>query len=353
MFSHIVSQLTSKNARVRAECLEELGCLIQRNGSSVFTSAKALPLIAAQISDRDNTVRTAALNTMVQAYALLGDNIYKHITKLTEKDRSLLEERIKRSKVVAPPGTTASTSPSKPTRVSRSNVTLESSSVVSSTSRLNEPTPSELTGGETTKKFTLDLDTLNLPQLSSATHTQVTLIPSVASFEKPQLTRNPSGLSVGDPSEYAMDFILTQVTSGDVFQSIDALKQLEKFISTQPELVQTQINPLVNAVTLQVRLAFTSPVMTGTESATLLRLCKHLVNALVQMFSSKMLTCKLTRDTTHQLLSELLSRLVDQSLQMQLGENGTQLTRALNVLMIRILENCDKNIVFRYVYRYR
>ena len=64
-----------------SECLEELGSLIEVYGINVCqpSPAQALKLIAAQISDRDNSVRSAALNTIVVAYGILGDTVYKYI----------------------------------------------------------------------------------------------------------------------------------------------------------------------------------------------------------------------------------------------------------------------------------
>lgn len=44
---------------------------------------KTVPLIAAQISDRDNTVRTAALNTMVIVQGNVGDGVYKFTSQVT------------------------------------------------------------------------------------------------------------------------------------------------------------------------------------------------------------------------------------------------------------------------------
>jgi len=66
---------------VMTECLDELGCLIEANGISVCqpSPAAALKLIAQQISDRDNSVRSAALNAVVVAYHLVGENVFKHI----------------------------------------------------------------------------------------------------------------------------------------------------------------------------------------------------------------------------------------------------------------------------------
>lgn len=116
------------SGRPSAECLEELGCLVGQCGLSVFqqTAAKSLREIAVHIGDRDTGVRNAALNTVVAAYNVCGEQVYKligqvshlistlfvfllsarvhsvdksyiYIRQLSEKDMSMLEERIKRS----------------------------------------------------------------------------------------------------------------------------------------------------------------------------------------------------------------------------------------------------------------
>lgn len=100
VFSCIMDGLKSKNARQRTECLDELGYLIETYGMGACqpTPQVALKEIARNISDRDNSVRNAALNCVVQAYFLVDERIYKLIGQLTEKDLSMLDERIKRAK---------------------------------------------------------------------------------------------------------------------------------------------------------------------------------------------------------------------------------------------------------------
>ncbi len=70
---------------VPPECLEELGALIQNNGMIVCGSSpqKILPLIAAQITDRDNAVRSAALNAMVVIYGHVGDGVFKFTSQVS------------------------------------------------------------------------------------------------------------------------------------------------------------------------------------------------------------------------------------------------------------------------------
>ena len=105
VFVYVMDGLKSKNARQRTECLDELGYLIETYGLSVCqpTQQVALKEIARHISDRDNSVRNAALNCVVQAYFLAGDRVYKLIGQLTEKDLSMLDERIKRAKKTKKP----------------------------------------------------------------------------------------------------------------------------------------------------------------------------------------------------------------------------------------------------------
>lgn len=100
VFVYVMDALKSKNARQRTECLDELGFLIETYNLTVCqpTPQHALKEIARQIGDRDNSVRSAALNCIVKAYDIAGDRIYKMIGQLNEKDLSMLDERIKRSK---------------------------------------------------------------------------------------------------------------------------------------------------------------------------------------------------------------------------------------------------------------
>ncbi|XP_011314716.1 cytoskeleton-associated protein 5 isoform X2 [Fopius arisanus] len=99
LFSYVMEGLKSKNARQRTECLDQLSSLIENYGVTICqpSPSAALREIAKQIADRDNSVRNAALNCIVQAYFLEGERVYKLIGQISEKDMSLLEERIKRA----------------------------------------------------------------------------------------------------------------------------------------------------------------------------------------------------------------------------------------------------------------
>ena len=84
LFNYIADGLKSKNAKTRTECLGEIAYLISVYGENVCqpSPAKALPAVAAQIADRDNGVRNAALNAIVEVYNLVGETVYKYLGRV-------------------------------------------------------------------------------------------------------------------------------------------------------------------------------------------------------------------------------------------------------------------------------
>jgi len=93
----LMDGIKHKNAKLRTECLDELGWLIRHHGMSILqTPAACLKEMAKSISDRDNSVRNGAINAIIEAYYQVGEGMYKMVGNLPEKDMAMLEERIKR-----------------------------------------------------------------------------------------------------------------------------------------------------------------------------------------------------------------------------------------------------------------
>lgn len=63
------------------ECLEHLATMIEDYGTSICQPSvgAACKEIAKSIGDRDNSVRTAALNCFVAAFFLHGDALFKFV----------------------------------------------------------------------------------------------------------------------------------------------------------------------------------------------------------------------------------------------------------------------------------
>ncbi|KAF9405900.1 Microtubule-associated protein, microtubule dynamics during spindle orientation [Podila epigama] len=166
--------------------------------------------------------------------------------------------------------------------------------------------------------------------------------PSIVVPPSAQIKRlSVSGTGGDRRGEAQMDFLVTQITSEDPLQSIEALKMLEKAMHGPLDVIIPHINELVNAHALQLRLAYNGLEQRNNSTT---RVCKHLINSLVGIFSNKQLASKVQPDPLYNLLHELACRLLDKNLESV--ESGQQLSKALNVTMVRVLENSNRNAAF-------
>ncbi|RDX56874.1 ARM repeat-containing protein [Lentinus brumalis] len=88
--------LTSKVAKTRQGTLDELAGLLKRFGIGACEPVKAFPRIAAMISDKDPAVRKSALAALSEGYVLVGEKIWSFVGALSPKDKTQLEERLRR-----------------------------------------------------------------------------------------------------------------------------------------------------------------------------------------------------------------------------------------------------------------
>jgi cytoskeleton-associated protein 5 len=93
--------LKSKNAKQRAECLIEMEFLVTTHGMSVCQAqvqpAKVMKAVAPQVGDRDNGVRSAALDFVVCVHVVIGDDVFKLMGPIPDMCTDLITERIKRT----------------------------------------------------------------------------------------------------------------------------------------------------------------------------------------------------------------------------------------------------------------
>lgn len=395
------SAANSKNAKARAECLEEVGDAVRCNGIAVMLPNKSLPLIATHIGDRDAGVRNAALNAIAQAYILIGDSVFKYVNKIGEKEKAMLEERLKRTKpsasVIAEKE--ARERQQKQQQEEEEEMDIDDLPMINNSaraprSRIGKPRslPQPLshsgyqqqrTGNHHQQLEAEPMEGIDDDYGNNMSHYQYQdhgnepkVLPGPSSMRQPRtatqqqmhyshysttsISQNYQHSSISsyamvnqhqnhnqqqhhqDQKEYIVDYLIAQITSGDPQPSIDALKQLDRHLNTQPELILPDIEPLINAITLQVRFAYSN---VDPRSPITTRLCKHLVNALVLLFSNRDLAGAVSQEALHHLLQELAHRLLDQN--MLTLESGPQLSKALNVAMVKVLENSQKNATFR------
>lgn len=408
LFPVVMEGLKSKNARQRTECLETLGLLIQNNGLSVCgsTPQKVVPLIAAQISDRDNAVRSAALNTLVMVYGNVGDQVYKLAGQLAEKDLSLLEERIRRvgkkavstsmveqpvatspppeEKPVEPvapePPAQATPASSNPENLKIPKARLQAMGIGAKTSEVAldtpqttaEPSPSvpsavtpaapppEATGpfkvdlakfSSMAPKFTPRNPKLNSIDQGALQDKTLDVLPSFATSKF--VTNPPAPLTYPSSSvastSTAVNLIISQITSSDPAASGKALKQVEVILSSddQRPALAPHVDQLLRAVLMQMKLNFTTQFAAASDSEAkkvVTATGKRLTACLVGVFSQPSLACGVTQDTLVQVETDVMSYLVDDKLLVL--EEVAQLNRSFNFLMLHVVDNSDKTAVF-------
>ncbi|XP_054256793.1 cytoskeleton-associated protein 5 isoform X2 [Indicator indicator] len=240
MFTFIMEGTKSKNSKQRAECLEELGCLVESYGMNVCqpTPGKALKEMATHIGDRDNTVRNAALNTIVTVYNVHGDQVFKLIGNLSEKDMSMLEERIKRS-AKRPSAAPVRQVEDKPQRVQNINTNanmLRKGPAEDMSSKLNQNrnigNHSE-TAHTVPREFQLDLDEIENDNGTVRCEMPALVQHKLDDIFEPVLIPEPKIRSVSphfddmhSNTASTINFVISQVASGDINTSIQALAQL-------------------------------------------------------------------------------------------------------------------------------
>lgn len=356
--------LLSKNSRTRAECADELGSIYQRYGVDPVSINKALPLIAKLISDRDPTARTAALNAIGSAYSIVGgDAVWKAVGQIPAKERSMLEERLKRTK--PSPGVATATTLRSATPVSR----------VATPVQVEDDAPAPSSPAATTRATKMQSVR---PPAAAAARPQIprpasTLLPPAPSLLKPSglkprgipraststassrtVSGGTSSTSLYDeendhPSPSSItsipDLVASAVTN-DLARSAEIFKRLQAKITSSPDALIPEADHLIEVIVEQMGVAFSDIGKNTPQSK--LRLCKHLMQTLSAFFEHKALGHAVSADFLTLLLAELTGRLLDTSENSE-SEAISSLSKVLNMVLIRIFHHADQTAVFRCV----
>lgn len=298
--------LKNKNSRTRSECLEELAKLLSRNGLSVLLPTRHLPAIGALISDRDSQVRNAALNVLVQANILMGPAaLQKYLQGLSSKDLDLLDERLKRAAAGIKEPVVV---------VKQENVDM-----------IDAPLPQVIenpveVGSTVGLNFSsMDVDILEPP------------IPTFRRSFEPSMLSNP------------LDHAIDQIQFSTDLVCIHALQALETHLNgtEYEEDLRSRVNDLTHALIVRMKEA-TSVGYDAQEVAQMKsRLCRYVTNALVLITTNGNLCRELNEDVIELLVSETLSALVSERI--RAFEDQEQLEKALNILIVKVLEGVPQN----------
>ncbi|XP_050387830.1 protein MOR1 isoform X1 [Argentina anserina] len=313
---YILEGLRSKNYRTRIECAELVGYLIDHHGAEISGQLKSLQIVASLTAERENEIRKAALNTLASGYKLLGDDIWRYVGKLTGAQKSLIEERFKY--------TVKDMERNKEGKPGEARASLRRSVREIGSDRAEQ-------SGEVARSVAAP--TLARGDYAhSEIHRERQLMPRAFS-------------AVNGPTDW--NEALEIISSEDPDQSVEGMKVVCHELaqsSNDPEgsamddLVR-DADKLVSCLAKKVATTFDFS-LTGASS----RSCKYVLNTLMQTFQNKRFAHAVKESTLDSLITELLLWLLDERVPHM--DDGSQLLKALNVLMLKILDNADRTSSF-------
>ncbi|XP_073397742.1 cytoskeleton-associated protein 5 isoform X2 [Dendrobates tinctorius] len=364
MFNFIMEGIKSKNSKQRAECLEELGCLIESYGMNVCqpTPAKALKEIAVHIGDRDTTVRNAALNTIVAVYNVHGEQVFKLIGNLSEKDMSMLEERIKRAgkkQTVAAP---TKQPEEKTQRVQNANSSLlrkappeDMSSklkIMYRTYRIQarnmggHPEPAHTVPRE----FQLDLDEIENDNGTVRCEMPALVQHKLDEIFEPVLIPEPKIRAVSphfddmhSNTASTINFVISQVASGDINTSIQALAQIDEVLRQEDkaEAMSGHIDQFLIATFMQLRLVYNTHMADERlDKDDIVRLYSCIIGNMISLFQMESLAREASTGVLKDLMHGLITLMLDSRVEDL--EEGQQVVRSVNLLVVKVLEKSDQ-----------
>uniref|UniRef100_A0A3B5A065 Cytoskeleton-associated protein 5-like n=1 Tax=Stegastes partitus TaxID=144197 RepID=A0A3B5A065_9TELE len=340
-----------------SECLEELGCLIEGYGMNVCqpTPAKSLKEIAVHIGDRDTSVRNAALNTVVAVYNVCGDQVYKLIGNLSEKDMSMLEERIKRSAKKTPAAPAKQSAAERPQREhpTNPNATFLRKPAQEDPNKLNQARQnaqhSESSHPSIPKEFQLDLDMIEMDQSrvcelpDLVQHKLDELLEPIMIPEPKMRAVSPHFDDLHNSTASTINFVISQVASGDINTSIQALAQIDEVLRQEDkaEVMSGHIDQFLIATIMQLRLTYSTHMADDRlDKKDIIKLYSCIIGNMLSLFSMESLAREASMGVLKDLMHGLITLMLDG--RMEDIEDGTQVIRSVNLLVIRVLENSDQ-----------
>ncbi|XP_019733715.1 cytoskeleton-associated protein 5 [Hippocampus comes] len=358
VFPYLMDGTKSKNSKQRAECLEELGCLIEGYGMNVCqpAPAKSLKEIAIHIGDRDTSVRNAALNTVVAVYNVCGDQVYKLIGNLSDKDMSMLEERIKRSsarKTAGAPAKQSANERSPRDHSANPNGTFLRKSAQEEPNKLNQARQnahhSESSHMPIPKEFQLDLDMIEMDQSrvnelpDLVQHKLDELLEPIVIPEPKMRAISPHLDDLHNSTASTINFVISQVASGDINTSIQALAQIDEVLwqENKAEVMSGHIDQFLIATIMQLRLIYNTHMADDRlDKKVIFKLYSCILGNMLSLFSLESLVREASMGVLKDLIHGLITLILDS--RVEDTEEGQQVIRSVNMLVVKVLEKSDQ-----------
>lgn len=301
-------------------CLEEISHLMRRSTVGCYHPEKIIPLATRILGDRDPEIRDSAGALFDVIYAKMRDSVYDYLGPPSDPTLRLVKEYLQKRKSSGIPKDLASFPLNEKCRP-------QSSPILSPRSPVSEVKHKEI--NTETRKIS---DCGNISRRTSAM--------------SPLLYyQNPGSVTKENISDVSPEIqsIIARLTLRDHAHKISALKELEKIMGDEYSLIITSSCIRILTSNLLCELKYAVSYILSDEN-TIGRLCKHLINALAKIFC-----CGTVRSLDEITLKYTFVGMLDLLLELSFidAEPCQQLSKVLNVLVIRILDNADRTQSFK------
>ncbi|KAJ1403126.1 TOG domain [Sesbania bispinosa] len=328
--------LRSKNNRTRIECADLVGFIIDHHGAEISGQLKSLQIVASLTAERDGEIRKAALNALATGYKILGEDIWRFVGKLTDaqkacpgdgKEEGRKARRSWGGKILK--GFERKGDYYFPSAFILKTVVIYAMDIIVIDEKLHSVVHINLRSdvaeqsGEMARALGGPILRKNFGQPDS-------------NIERQMMPR-PVAVASG-PTDWneALDII----SFGSPEQSVEGMKVVcHELAQATSDPEGSAMDELVKDADRLVARTFEFS-LTGASS----RSCKYVLNTLMQTFQNKRLAHAVKESTLDSLITELLLWLLDDRVPHM--DDGSQLLKALNVLMLKILDNADRTSSF-------
>lgn len=402
--------------------------ILKRSGMGACDPPKALPQIGAMLSDKDPQVRKSALSALrlallhrekayttdtylSEVYVLVGEKIWSLVGALSPKDKTQLEERLRR--VAGPSSPERSESPALAAPIAR--VVSETSrpaspgmrtkiggiprsgAVASAVPRFGRPpspshaprsaSPALSTTGRSvsparggpTSPVTANRPKSYLPSRLGALKQRPAVLQTIEAdrgydeiineepppqpthrngasqpYGSPPVGTQPGWEDAEDPGVEDMTIVISSILSSDPSRSVDALKKIQKVLEVGPN--DGPSSPAYRELaehteglveTITLQMGHVFDRPTEVVIPENFRLAKHLIQTLNAFCDHALLAESLTVDVLTSLLEELTLRLLETD--DNADSKVKDLSRFINMIILRLFATARRMSIFRYV----
>eukprot|EP01022_Parablepharisma_sp_SALTPOND_P032949 TRINITY_DN878_c0_g1_i1.p1 TRINITY_DN878_c0_g1~~TRINITY_DN878_c0_g1_i1.p1 ORF type:complete len:2064 (+),score=290.39 TRINITY_DN878_c0_g1_i1:8288-14479(+) len=352
---YLVAALDSKNPKARSECLVMLRELVKAHGVKVLT-VREIKAVSKILGTGDTAAKGEAVEFLTEVYRQRGDKVWSMVGEITEKNKEALKQKFGQvetaSSVMLPDDAKEEEIKEDSRLVTNENGLLKSMQKITLANPSNEISQKP----EATPKITPDspmADIESMQSMGPSIFTDKMILDDGNSKEEDKSVtiekssaKTPRENSTKELLLDTVDQCLEVLKEGDIPKKVDALISLNEKITNlldknKDTLIASSGN-LFTTFTAVLKEIFDKP-----PHDIPIRFAKYFLNVFSKICSMKFLVRELNEQTMFVTMEHLLAKLLYEELD-KMGNNaeGECMIKALNMAIIRIMENSDPTKAF-------